>query len=180
MFKMTALFKKVALATLVLALGLAALPALGASAAGLQEGTTPPVVENTRIEQAWARAQAAYQKQGDLLSKADGIVARAQSLIDKASQKGLDTSAVQAALNAFTAALPAAQAAHAGGAAIIANHDGFNVVGKVTDRATAIATTKSLAQVLKDTRAAMGGTGKALRDAVQAFIAANKPAKTNP
>ena len=42
MFKMTALFKKFALAALVLAIGLAAFPFAGASAAGLNGQTNCP------------------------------------------------------------------------------------------------------------------------------------------
>ena len=42
MFKMTALFKKIALAVLVLAIGIAAFPVAGASAAGLNDQTAPP------------------------------------------------------------------------------------------------------------------------------------------
>jgi hypothetical protein len=180
MFKSTSLLKKIALVTLVIALGLAILPAAGASAAGIKEVANLPVnktVDNSRLEQAWARLQQTYQKQGARLAAAEGIITKGQTLIDKATQKGYDTSAVQAALNAFSAALPGAQAAHDNGAAIIASHAGFDENGKVTDRTTAIATTKSLHQVLADTRAAMGGTGKALREAIKAFREANKPAQ---
>ncbi len=178
MSKLTPFFKKFALAALVLAIGLAALPAAGASAAGLQEETTPP--DNSRLEQAWARAQAVYQRQDERLAKADEAIAKVQSLIDKANQKGWDTSAVQAALDALAAVIPAAQAAHAPGAAIIASHNGFDASGKVTDRTAAVETVKALGQVLKDTRAAMNGTGQALREAIKAFRDAHKPPTTNP
>ncbi len=181
MSKLIPFFKKFALAALVLAIGLAALPAAGACAAGLQDETTPPAnqpANNKRlVEQIWARAQTAYQRQGDRLAKADEFLAKAQSLIDKANQKGWDTSAVQAALNAFAAVIPAAQAAHDPGAAIIASHNGFDADGKVTDRAAAAETVKALGQALKDTRAAMNGTGQALREAVKDFRDAHQPAQ---
>jgi hypothetical protein len=209
------IFKKFSLAALVLAIGLVALPAASAPAAGLQDETTPPanppanrvvpvpardgvvpvpvrdgivpvpardgVVPvpargNERLEQIWARAQTVFQRQGDRLAKADDFLAKAQPLIDRASQKGWDTSAVQAALNAFAAVIPAAQAAHDPGAAIKTSHNGFDADGNVTDRAAAIETVKSLGQVLKDTRAAMNGTGQALREAVKAFRNAHRPA----
>lgn len=178
MFKSTPLFKKTALALLILGIGLAALPAASASAAELYEETDPPAVESVateRLEQAWARLQEAYARQDERLGKADEFIARVQALIDKANAMGYDTSAVQAALDAFAAAIPAAQAAHEPGAAIIASHAGFDENGNVTDLATAIETAKSLRQVLKDTRAAMGGTGQALRDAIRAFREANGP-----
>ena len=168
MFKITALFKKIIPVILVLAIALAAFPISGASAAGLNVQTTLQP-DNTRLENLWVRVQANYQIQGNRLSNASTFISRVQTLIDKASAKGFDTSAIQAALNALSAVIPAVQAAHAPGAAIIASHAGFDASGKVTDRTTAIATVKSLSQVLKDTRTAMNGTHKALHNAVKAF-----------
>ena len=179
MSKLTPFFKKFALAALVLAIGLAVLPAASASAAGLQDPTNPPnnqpAANGARLERAWARAQAVYQRQGNRLDRADAFIAKIQTLIDKATAKGWDTSAVQAALDAFNAVIPAAEAAHAPGAAIIASHNGFDADGKVTDRAAAIDSLKALVQVIKDTHTAMNGTGQALRDTIKAFRAAHKP-----
>jgi hypothetical protein len=168
MFKITALIKKIVPAVLVLAIALAAFPLTGASAAGLTgQATVQP--DNNRLENVWVREQARYQIQSNRLANASTFISKVQSLIDKAAAKGWDTSAVQAALNALSAVIPAVQAAHDPGAAIIASHAGFDASGNVTDRTTAIATVKSLAQVLKDTRSAMNGTLKALHDAVKAF-----------
>ena len=133
--------------------------------------------DNKRLEQIWARAQTAYLRQSDRLAKADEFITNAYSLIDKANQKGWDTSVIQVTLNAFTAIIPTAQAAHNPGAAIIASHNGFNADGKVTDRAVAVETVKALGQVLKDTRLAMNRTGQALREAVKAFRNAHRPAQ---
>jgi len=177
MFKTNLYVKKITMIALVLALGLAAIPAASASAAGLSDQTNPPASQPdfSRVERAWARAQAVYTREGARLSKADEFIGRAQTLIDKATQKGWDTSAVQAALDALSAVIPAVQAAHDNGSAIIANHDGFDGSGNVTDRSTAIITVKALVQVLKDTRSAMDGTGKALREAVRTFRKAHRP-----
>jgi len=179
MFKITTLFKKFALLALVLAIALAVFPFTGASAAGLNgQNKTQP--DNSRLENLWARKQATYQRQSDRLSNASTFTSKVQALIDKASAKGWDTSSVQAALNALSAVIPAIQAAHDPGAAIIATHAGFDSTGKVTDRTTAIATVKSLAQVLMDTRIAMNGTLKALHDAVKAFRQAHPHPATSP
>ena len=178
MSKLIPLFKKFALAALALAILLTVLPATSASAAGLQDPTNPPAqlpFNDARLERAWARTQAAYDRQGYRLDQAEAFIARIQNLIDKASQNGKDTSAVQAALDALAAVIPAVQTAHAPGATIIGSHAGFDANGIVTERSTAIETVKSLAQVLKDTRTAMNGTGHALRDAIKAFRMANKP-----
>jgi hypothetical protein len=177
MFKTTSLLTKFVLAVLVLGLGLVALPVSGVGAsAGLTDEANPPSsdrVSNERLEKAWARVQTAYTRQGERLDKADEFIARVQTLIEKASARGWDPSAVQAALDAFAAVIPAAQAAHEPGAAIVASHAGFDENGKVTDRAAAIETVKSLGQVLKDTHAAMNGTGEALREAIRAMFEAH-------
>ncbi len=182
MSKMTSLLNKFVLAALVLGLGLVALPVSGVEAsAGLTDESNPPSsdrLNNERLEQAWARLQEAYTRQGERLDKADEFIARIQTLIEKASAKGWDTSAVQAALEAFAAAIPGTQAAHEPGAAIIASHAGFDESGQVTDRAAAIETAKALGQVLKDTHAAMNGTGEALREAIRDLREAHPPAGT--
>ena len=180
MLKITALFKKIVPAILVLAIALAAFPLTGASAAGLsvQPNVQP---DNTRLENLWVRQQATYQVQSNRLANASTFISKVQTLIDKAKAKGFDTSTIQAALNALSAVIPAVQAAHAPGAAIIASHAGFDASGKVTDRTTAIATVKSLSQVFKDTRTAMNSTWKSLHEAVKAFRQAHpRPATTTP
>jgi hypothetical protein len=180
MFKWTSLFKKVALGALVLVLGVSAFPLSLASAAGLSETDNPPASQpdNSRLETAWARELKVYQRQDELLSKADEFTSRIQALIDKANGKGLDTAAIQAALNALEGVLPAVQSAHAPGAGIVSSHAGFDASGKVTDRTTALQTVKSLHEVIQNTRTAMDGTLKALHAAVKAFREAHKPSGT--
>ena len=171
MSKILPIIKKITLFILVFGIGFTALPAMGASAAGLSDITPTPVTppDNSRIENIWVREQNIYQREGDRLAKAGQFINAAQILINKANQKGWETSPVQAALNAFASVIPTAQAAHDSGASIITNHAGFDAAGKVIDRTTAINTVKALVQVLKDTRSAMNGTGKALRDAIRTF-----------
>lgn len=168
MFKMSSSIKKITLAVLVMAIVMAVFPITGASAAGLNnqanaQGNYP------RLEKIWAREQYVYKREGINLENASAFIVKVQTRIDAAKGKGWDVSAVQVALNALSAVIPAVQAAHAPGDAIIASHAGFDANGKVTDQATAKTTVKSLAKVLKDTRTAMNGTGKALRNAIKAL-----------
>jgi hypothetical protein len=167
------MFKKTILFALVLAIGLAALPFVGTSAAPINpDETTPPAGQpagNERIENAWERLQTVYARQGERLGKTSALIEKIQTRIEQANTRGWDTSAVQAALQAFIAVIPNASASHESGAAIIASHSGFDANGKVSDRAAALVTVKSLGQVIKDTRSAMNGTGEALRAAIQAF-----------
>jgi hypothetical protein len=180
-------FKKVALVFLVFAIGQAYPPAAGVSAASLQD-VVPPVKSlpagntisisyqsNLRLERIWSRRRAAFQLQGDRLTRADDIINRVQSLIDKADQKGRDTSTIQVSLDAFQAVIPAAQTAHEPGIAIIADHKGFDAYGKVTDHVVALETVQSLDKVLKDTHTAMNRTGQALLEAIRAFHTSHHP-----
>ena len=179
MLKISTLFKKIVPVVLVLAVSLAAFPLAGASAAGLT-GQAAVQPDNTRLENIWVREQARYQIESNRLANASTFISKVQSLLDKATAKGWNVSSIQTALDALSGVIPAVQAAHDPGAAIIASHAGFDASGKVTDRTTAIATAKSLAQVLKDTRTAMNGTLKALRQAVQAFRQAHPRPAAKP
>jgi|WetSurMetagenome_2_1015567.scaffolds.fasta_scaffold642301_1 hypothetical protein len=176
MKKVNTLLRKMAYVVLVLGIALAAFPVLGASAAGMDDPSNPPAARsgNTRIERLWTHQQAVFQRQSRRLSEATGFIAHVQQLIDKGTQKGWDTASVQSALDALSSVIPAAQAAHEPGAVVIASHAGFDENGVVTDRTLAIATEKSLAQVIKNTRTAMDGTGRALREAIRAFRDAHK------
>jgi hypothetical protein len=172
------MLKKFVLIALLMAICLAVFPVTAASAAG-QNGLANAQPEKNRLEKVWAREQAVYKRVDHRLNNANNFITKAQTLINKANGKGWDTSSIQAALNSVSAVIPAAQAALGPGAAIIANHAGFDTSGNVTDRATAITTTKSLAKILKDTHTAMNGTGKALHEAIKAFRAAH-PRPTTP
>jgi hypothetical protein len=177
MSKFTSLLSKIVLSVLLVGLVLTASPLGTASAAGLSDETPP---SNERLEQAWARLQSVYTRQDERLDQADEFVARVQTLIEKANARSWDTSAVQAALDAFVAALPAAQAAHEPGAAIIASHAGFDENGKVTDRAAAVETARALREVLKNTHISMNNTGKALLEALRALREAHPRPQSEP
>jgi glycosyltransferase involved in cell wall biosynthesis len=176
MLRMTVLFKKLMLSALVVGLYSMALPLSSVSATSPSDLANPPLAQRDplRLERIWMREQLRFQREGFLLSQADAVIDHAQTLIDKASAKSLEISAVQAALEAFSAAIPAVQAEHDRGTPIISNHAGFDANGKVTDPAAAIETAKALAQVLKDTRLALNGSGRALHQAIREFRLANR------
>ncbi len=178
MNKLVFLIKKVLAVILIIGIGLAIFPVSDASAAGPDISSADSTREfnpDGRLEKVWTRLQQAYQVQEERLGKADDFIARVQTLITKAQEKGYDTLAIQSALDEFAAAIPAAESAHETGATIIAAHTGFDESGKVTDRQSALETVKALGQVLKQAHAAMGGTGQALREALRAFRDAHFP-----
>ena len=178
---MIVLFKKTVLLALVAALatlGVASLPFVSASAAG-DEVRDPPVLEgqvsNERLEKVWARQLRIYA----LMGRTDNLVEKAQQLIERAAENGKDVSAVQAALDAFEDALKDAQPVYESIKGIVNSHQGFDEDGKVTDAEKAKETVREMGGKLKEIKDAMDGTGKALREALQAFREANpRPERT--
>ena len=177
---MKMLFKKTILLALVAALAVASLPFVRVSAAGADDPQTPSgPVTNGKLEQVWARQQRAYEKLGKGFDRADDFTARAQQLIDRARENGKDVSALQAALDAFESAIKEAHPIYEGGKGIINSHQGFDANGKVTDAEKAKETVQAMHDKLQEVKAAMNGTGKALREATRDFRQANpRPAKT--
>ncbi len=181
MLNFTHLFKKATIAVLILALGLASLPMSSAAASGLAQEETPTterhVVTNARLEYAWARLVRGYEFQGNLLDKGEAFAERVQTLIDRANERGLDTSAVQAALDAFEAALKDAHQSHQQANGIVQAHKGFDKDGKVVDREKAVESVKELGQALREFNGIMSGPFKALREAIREFFENNRPAR---
>jgi uncharacterized protein (UPF0335 family) len=172
---MKTLFRKTILVALVIALGLAAMPFVSVSAAGMYDPPAPPQRQfsNERLERIWARQVRIYDRIGRVFERADTLTGRVQQLLERAKANGKDVSAVQAALDAFEAALKDAHPIYESAKAIVNSHDGFDSNGKVTDPAKAQETVKAMHEEFKEIREAMNGTGKALRAAIRAFREAN-------
>ncbi len=177
---MKMLFKKTILFVLVTVLGLAAMPFVSVSAAGQYDPTPPPAergqISNERLERVWARQIRIYERMG----YTDEFVERVQKLIDRAKANGKDVSAVQAALDAFEAALKDAHPIYESANGIVNSHQGFDSNGKVTDPQKAQETVKAMREKFKEIKDAMNGTGKALREAIKAFREANPRPQPTP
>ena len=174
------LFKKSILFALILALGLASLPNFSAAAAGLdnQTLTQQPQREITkeRLEKIWAHQLRLYEK----LGKTDEFIEKIQKLIDRASANGKDVSALQAALDTFADAWKDAKPIYESMKGIVNSHQGFDDNGKVTDPEKAKETVKSMQEKFREIKAILNGTGQALREAIQAFRAANPRPQKSP
>lgn len=177
---MKILFRKTILSTgllrlfaIVAALALAAMPFVSVSAAGAYAPTPPPAergqISNERLERIWTRQLHIYERMG----RTDQFVVKVQRLIDRAKANGKDVSAVQAALDAFKAAVKEAQPIYESVKGIINSHQGFDSNGKVTDPEKAKETVKAMHEKFKEIRDAMNGTGRALHEAIKAFREAN-------
>jgi hypothetical protein len=173
-------FKKIVVVAVVAGLGLTALPVASVFAQGLNDTATPPApqVAGTRLQQVWAREQSIDQRLGTMFSKSDTVIAKVQKLLDKAKANGKDVSAIQSALDAFSAAIKQAQPIYDSGQSLITTHQGFDSNGNVTDVTQARATVKSVRDMFKQIKQIVQGPRKALHDAVKAFRAANQPAGT--
>jgi len=175
------MFNRTVLIALVAALAMASLPFVSVAAAG-QSDPPPPEREVTpeKLELVWARQQKVYERLGNVYDRSDAFVERVQNLIDKATENGKDVSAVQAALDAFEAAIKNAHLIYESGKGIISSHQGFDNDGKVTDTEKAVETVKSMGEKLREIKDAMNGTGRALREAIIPFRETNPRPGRNP
>ena len=170
-------FKNTVLLALIAALGLASLPFVSVAAQGAKDPTPPPTAQAStdRLEKVWAHQLKVYERMG----KVETVIDRVQNLIDRATAKGKDASAVQTALNAFKDAVKNAQPIYESMKGVINSHQGFDANGAVTDLAKALETVKDMHAKILAVKTAMNGTGQALHQAVLAFRAANpRPVKT--
>jgi len=173
---MLTFFKKTILFALIIVLGLASLPSLSVSASGLNDSTAQQgQPSNERLEKIWARQLTAYNRMG----KTDQFIEKVQNLIDRARANSKDVSAVPAALDAFVEAVKEAKPVYESMNGIVSSHQGFDEKGKVTDTEKARETVRSMREKMQEIRIILDGSGKALRDAIQAFREANPgPQKT--
>jgi hypothetical protein len=169
------IFKKMILAVMTAALVFGAFPVTSAYA----QDENPPKGEltNQKLEKIWARELKAYEWLGKAFADIDGTIARFQTRLDKAAENGKDVTALQAALDAFESALTSAKPTYDGMSGFVSTHQGFDADGKVIDAEQAKSTVKEVGAKLKEIKSSMGGTGKALREALKAFREANKPAE---
>ena len=169
---MNNIFKKTMMVALAAALVFAALPMTSVFA----QGENPPKgeVSNEKLEQAWARQLKMYEKIGKGFEDTDAQIAKIQERIDKAAANGKDVTALQAALDAFAAALKSAKPTYNSINGIVNSHQGFDANGKVTDAEKAKATVQEMHTKMQELKSAMNGTGKALRESLKAFREANK------
>ena len=157
---------KFILAGLAVALVLAAIPVTNAYAAD----ETPPAPTAEKLEMVWARQLKMYERIGKAFEDTDAHIAKFQGMIDKAAGKGRDVTNLQAALDAYEAALTASRPAYETLGQSFETHSGFDANGKVTDLEQAQATVKEVSEQMKALKESMGGSFKALHEAVKAHF----------
>jgi hypothetical protein len=175
MRRLTSHFRRATLVLMLACIALAVLPVSGAQAAGPFDDPQPAMGGDyiPRLERLFQSQQERFDHQTGVLARAETLTERVQSRIDEATAKGLDATAVQAAVDAFAAALPAAQAAHDQAGRLIAAHAGFDDKGKVTDVASAVETARGIHAEFREFVEALLPPFRALRRAIRAFIDEN-------
>ena len=168
-------FKKMILAVLAAALVFAVFPVTGVFA----QGATPPAgtkpeLTNAKLEKVWARQLKLYGRIDKTYTNGDAKLEKLQELIDKAAANGKDVTAVQSALDAFKIAVKNTKPIYESMKGIVNSHQGFDSNGKVTDFDKAKSTVQEMGAKLKEAKSSMGGTGKALMQAIKAFRKTNK------
>jgi len=176
-------FKKSLIVAAIAAIGLSALPFANAYAQSANPPVTPTPSQSSsdRLQKAWAREQTVYARIGKILDSANTMISKIQTRLNAAKAKGKDVSAVQTALDAFSAAVNNVQPIYADLQTIVQTHAGFDASGNVTDQTQALQTVqdfRSKADAIR--QAGVQEAGKALREAIKAFRQANQPATPTP
>lgn len=150
----------------------------GAMPASIAYAATPqPQREYIGLEYALKREQLRLTGQQDRLDLARQGAADAQSLIDELSDRGKDTSKIQAALDTFKTQIETAQTAHDEAKQILDAKAGFDANGKVTDAEQARETLQNARQAMEEARKILQQASQDFRQAMHEFRQANQPNK---
>jgi hypothetical protein len=170
---MNSLTRKSWLGRIVGSLALAALVFTSAAPALAAGDGAPPAQEESgergvaRLELAYLRLQHAAEDQALHLDHAVDVADFVAEWIETLAGQGQDVSRLQAALDAFQAALAEAQGYHQQAEAVLEVHSGFDENGKVTDREQAVETLRQAGRSLQDARRALKDGAIELRRAVR-------------
>ncbi len=179
MSKFSLIARKMLLAVLLIGAVGAALPVSPTFAQGEQ----PPEIDYSRLEEAYDKLVEWYTYQTEWMDEAEELIARTQDLIDRATARGYDPSAVQSALDTFAELYPQARPYNLEASAILEAPAGFDEGGNVTDPEAALETLKSLQAALHSAYETMGGenhAGGALIEAIKDFVESIRPITTQP
>jgi hypothetical protein len=135
---------------------------------------TAAALVNNSLERAFSREKDWLTVQTNNLQRLDSLSGQVENMIAKAQARGVDTAALQTALNTFNSQTATAKANSATASAILASHVGFAADGTVTDSAAAHQTLVSGRQSLLDAHVLILQAATDLRSAIRSFRAAHK------
>jgi hypothetical protein len=105
-----------------------------------------------RLEACLDRLNEWYEVQDANIGRAKSAIERIEDALARATEYGLDTSAIEALMPDLYAAVDQAEAYHARAEQILSEHAGYNGGGKVKDREQALETCKSGREALGSAR----------------------------
>jgi len=180
---MNRLFRNLAIATVAATICLTAFPAMTVQAAEEGDPVRPPRLRQFaefRLEQAWRRQLRVYEFLGQMLDRADTLIARAEARIEELAAEGKDVGELQAALRAFGDAVGDLPPIYQGLNGLVSSHPGFDSLGRVTDVERARETVKALHEGLAEIKETMGGTWQKLIEALREFRELNPRVDDSP
>ena len=127
------------------------------------------------LERTYQRELNWLAAQEDHLNNARTLASKTREWLKKASEKGLDVSALESALDALEAAIAAAQGHHDQAAAVLNAHAGFDDAGKVTDPVAARETVANAHRALSDAHMTLQKGIIDFRQALRAWRDAHRP-----
>lgn len=182
----------IVLAAVLAGLTVFAFPAQATAAPLLQEETPPAPqnpgqIQNQRkdtLERIYQRELRFLEHINFDLSRISKISDRVDILISKLQERGIDPAPVQAALNEFIQQANSAAAPRDQAAAILAEHNGFNPQGKVTNVQDAAQTVRSAGALLRDAHRtfhdALHNLRVTIRDLVGRYLPKQAATPPNP
>jgi hypothetical protein len=154
---------------LILTIGLSVLPFSSARAA-----SDPEDGKNPRLEKLLRGERTALEKQGERQERTAENITKVETLIEKAKAKGIDTSALEAALTTYQERRVSFREYHDKAASLLANPAGFDANGKVTDRKEALQTLRQAGEALRRAHLEITEASLDLREVVRDFVKANR------
>ena len=170
----------------VLVMGVLALPATAQAASSaatrtpipLRQTLVPvqetlaalPTPDGKVLEDLLIRERLALSNQQTRLTLSHTVAGAVQTYIDGQKNAGKDTSSLESALNAFTAAISSSEADNAAAAALLSSPAGFDANGKVVDRETAHNTLRTAGQSLRQAHLTITQATLNLRQALQTYL----------
>ena len=161
-------FFKLISVLMLMALLAAAFPVQSAFAAGLGDEPQPPDPRDGSrvVERRFKLEQRRYEGQGKAFDKSDDLLAKAQEIIERSGENGLDTGAAQSALDDFETAIAEVKPLYAQAGDLIDDHAGFDGSGKVTDVQVAAETVEKIHKLLDQVRDDVHDEREALQHAL--------------
>jgi len=139
------------------------------------QGLRPP-----RLERIYRRELRVLAAQANRLERVGSLTDRAEELIERLKERGINTQALETALTDFKAALPAAVSANARAKSTLDAHAGFDANGKVTDAAAARETVKSAGKDLREAHKTIQDAFRDLQRTLRTFRHDNRNPQPQP